>query len=115
MACFVPFGAQDEVILMPRQKSNTPHAHYACTQYQNITLAGSYFRATDDPYVTNRTLLSIVKVLFFFFNYIDLQKRMGDASDYETFNGHVFKKGQGISASNAHDYSSIVWEPVSMW
>lgn len=47
-------------------KSNTPHAHYECTQYQNITLAGSYLKATDDPHVSNRTLLSIVQVLFFF-------------------------------------------------
>ena len=33
-------------------KSNTPHAHYECTQYPDITLAGSYWRTTDDPCVT---------------------------------------------------------------
>jgi len=46
-------------------KSNTPHAHYECTQYQNIRLADSYWEAADDPHVTNRTRLHRVKVLLF--------------------------------------------------
>lgn len=74
-------------------KSNTPHAHYECTLYQNITLAGSYWRATDDPRVTNSTA--------FIYNY----KQMGNASEYKTFNGQI-GKGQGISAPSPHNYSS---------
>lgn len=72
-------------------KSNTPHAHYECTQYQNITFAGSYWRATDDPRVTNRTLLSIRPSAFIFINYTDLQKQMGNAAEYKTFNGQIGK------------------------
>ena len=67
VACFFLHEAQHEDILMTATANpNTPHAHYKCTQYQNITLAGSYWRATDDSHETNRTPLFIFQVLFFF-------------------------------------------------
>lgn len=52
---------------------------------KNITLAGSYWRATGDPRVTDGTA------------FIYIYKQMGNASEYKTFNGQI-GKGQGISA-----------------
>lgn len=107
--CSIRWGYSNDC----HSKSNTPHAHYECTQYQNITLAGSYWRATDDPHVTNRTLLSIVKVLFYI-TYIDLQKQNGKRVRISNIQRTHSKRPRNFCFTPPQRTVSTTWESVPL-